>query len=236
MDEQEVRTALLSPGESKSLMAGELVKGMLETAVEYKELRMMYACAIKEVQTKFEVLETEFKVRYQRNPIAAIQTRLKSSSSIVEKMIRKGIPFSLENLEAEIHDLAGIRVICSYVDDIYALAEALISQDDITLVERKDYISSPKPNGYRSLHLIVSVPVFFSQQTRQIRVEVQIRTIAMDFWASLEHKIYYKFEGHAPAYISHDLQECAEIVGMLDAKMLSLNEAILEAKATQEDS
>ena len=126
----------------------------------------MYACAIKEVQTKFEVLETEFKVRYQRNPISSIQTRLKSSSSIIEKMIRKGIPFSMENLEAQIHDLAGIRVICSYVDDIYALADALTSQDDITLVEKKDYIKHPKPNGYRSLHLIVSVPVFFSRQKR----------------------------------------------------------------------
>ena len=192
MDERDERNQLMPLGEAKALAATEFARQLLETAVEYKELRMMYACAIKEVQTKFEVLETEFKVRYQRNPISSIQTRLKSSSSIIEKMIRKGIPFSIENLEEQIHDLAGIRVICSYVDDIYALAQALTGQDDITLIEEKDYIKYPKPNGYRSLHLIVSVPVFFSQQKRQIKVEVQIRTIAMDFWASLEHQMKYK--------------------------------------------
>ena len=166
MDELDERVELIPLGEARALAATEFAKQLLETAVDYKELRMMYACAIKEVQTKFEVLETEFKVRYQRNPISSIQTRLKSSSSIIEKMIRKGIPFSMENLEAQIHDLAGIRVICSYMDDIYALADALTSQDDITLVEQKDYIRHPKPNGYRSLHLIVSVPVFFSRQKR----------------------------------------------------------------------
>ena len=169
MDERDERNQLLPLGEARALAATEFARQLLETAVEYKELRMMYACAIKEVQTKFEVLETEFKVRYQRNPISSIQTRLKSSSSIIEKMIRKGVPFSMENLEEQIQDLAGIRVICSYVDDIYALANALTSQDDITLLEEKDYIRNPKPNGYRSLHLIVSVPVFFSQQKRQIK-------------------------------------------------------------------
>ena len=177
MDERDERNQLIPLGEAKALAATEFARQLLETAVEYKELRMMYACAIKEVQTKFEVLETEFKVRYQRNPISSIQTRLKSSSSIIEKMIRKGIPFSMENLEEQIQDLAGIRVICSYVDDIYALAQALTSQDDITLLEEKDYIRNPKPNGYRSLHLIVSVPVFFSQQKRQIKVEVQILSL-----------------------------------------------------------
>ena len=232
MDELDERVELIPLGEAKALAASEFAKRMLETAVDYKELRMMYACAIKEVQTKFEVLETEFKVRYQRNPIAAIQTRLKSSSSIVEKMIRKGIPFSLENLEAEIHDLAGIRVICSYVDDIYALAEALTSQDDITLVERKDYISSPKPNGYRSLHLIVSVPVFFSQQTRQIRVEVQIRTIAMDFWASLEHQMKYKREIPDQQHIVAQLKSCAEDIARVDQEMMNIR-LRLEASADE---
>ena len=232
MDELDERVELIPLGEAKALAATEFAKQLLETAVDYKELRMMYACAIKEVQTKFEVLETEFKVRYQRNPIAAIQTRLKSSSSIVEKMIRKGIPFSLENLEAEIHDLAGIRVICSYVDDIYALAEALTSQDDITLVERKDYISSPKPNGYRSLHLIVSVPVFFSQQTRQIRVEVQIRTIAMDFWASLEHQMKYKREIPDQQHIVAQLKSCAEDIARVDQEMMNIR-LRLEASADE---
>ena len=232
MDELDERVELIPLGEAKALAASEFAKRMLETAVDYKELRMMYACAIKEVQTKFEVLETEFKVRYQRNPISSIQTRLKSSSSIIEKMIRKGIPFSMENLEAQIHDLAGIRVICSYVDDIYALADALTSQDDITLVERKDYISSPKPNGYRSLHLIVSVPVFFSQQTRQIRVEVQIRTIAMDFWASLEHQMKYKREIPDQQHIVAQLKSCAEDIARVDQEMMNIR-LRLEASADE---
>ena len=222
MDERDERNELIPLGEAKALAATEFAKQLLETAVDYKELRMMYACAIKEVQTKFEVLETEFKVRYQRNPISSIQTRLKSSSSIIEKMIRKGVPFSMENLEQQIQDLAGIRVICSYVDDIYALAQALTSQDDITLVEEKDYIKNPKPNGYRSLHLIVSVPVFFSQQKRQIKVEVQIRTIAMDFWASLEHQMKYKREIPDQQHIVAQLKNCAEDIARIDQEMMAI--------------
>ena len=229
MDERDERNQLMPLGEAKALAATEFARQLLETAVEYKELRMMYACAIKEVQTKFEVLETEFKVRYQRNPISSIQTRLKSSSSIIEKMIRKGVPFSMENLEEQIQDLAGIRVICSYVDDIYALANALTSQDDITLVERKDYISSPKPNGYRSLHLIVSVPVFFSQQKRQIKVEVQIRTIAMDFWASLEHQMKYKREIPDQQHIVAQLKSCAEDIARVDQEMMNIRRRLEES-------
>ena len=222
MDQRDERNELIPLGEAKALAATEFAKQLLETAVDYKELRMMYACAIKEVQTKFEVLETEFKVLYQRNPISSIQTRLKSSSSIIEKMIRKGVPFSMENLEQQIQDLAGIRVICSYVDDIYALAQALTSQDDITLVEEKDYIKNPKPNGYRSLHLIVSVPVFFSQQKRQIKVEVQIRTIAMDFWASLEHQMKYKREIPDQQRIVAQLKNCAEDIARIDQEMMAI--------------
>lgn len=201
--------------------------------VEYREMRMRYSCAIKEVRTKFDVLNSEFNVRFQRNPIASISSRLKSSTSIMEKLARKGLDFTVENVEANLYDVAGIRVVCSYVDDIYELAQALAKQDDITVIREKDYIKKPKPNGYRSYHMIVSVPVFFSDQTKEMAVEVQIRTIAMDFWASLEHKIYYKFEGNAPEYISRDLKECSEIVSMLDAKMLQLNQAISEAKVQQ---
>ena len=229
MDQRDERNELIPLGEARALAATEFAKQLLETAVDYKELRMMYACAIKEVQTKFEVLETEFKVRYQRNPISSIQTRLKSSSSIIEKMIRKGIPFSMENLEAQIHDLAGIRVICSYMDDIYALADALTSQDDITLVEQKDYIRHPKPNGYRSLHLIVSVPVFVSRQKRQNKVEVQIRTIAMDFWASVDHQLKYKqdIEDVENAdQLSQELKECADIIAQTDARMQAIKDKI----------
>ena len=229
MDERDERNELIPLGEAKALAATEFAKQLLETAVDYKELRMMYACAIKEVQTKFEVLETEFKVRYQRNPISSIQTRLKSSSSIIEKMIRKGVPFSMENLEQQIQDLAGIRVICSYVDDIYALAQALTSQDDITLVEEKDYIKNPKPNGYRSLHLIVSVPVFFSQQKRQIKVEVQIRTIAMDFWASLEHQMKYKREIPDQQHIVAQLKSCAEDIARVDREMMDIRRRLEES-------
>ncbi|MGN0982161.1 MAG: GTP pyrophosphokinase family protein [Candidatus Limivicinus sp.] len=229
MDERDERNQLMPLGEAKALAATEFARQLLETAVEYKELRMMYACAIKEVQTKFEVLETEFKVRYQRNPISSIQTRLKSSSSIIEKMIRKGIPFSMENLEEQIQDLAGIRVICSYVDDIYALANALTSQDDITLLEEKDYIRNPKPNGYRSLHLIVSVPVFFSQQKRQIKVEVQIRTIAMDFWASLEHQMKYKREIPDQQHIVAQLKSCAEDIARVDREMMDIRRRLEES-------
>ena len=232
MDERDERNELIPLGEARAMAATEFAKRMLETAVEYKELRMMYACAIKEVQTKFEVLETEFKVRYQRNPISSIQTRLKSSSSIIEKMIRKGIPFSMENLEEQIQDLAGIRVICSYVDDIYALANALTSQDDITLLEEKDYIRNPKPNGYRSLHLIVSVPVFFSQQKRQIKVEVQIRTIAMDFWASLEHQMKYKREIPDQQHIVAQLKSCADDIARVDQEMMNIR-LRLEASADE---
>ena len=237
MNELDERVELIPLDGATALAATEFAKQMLETAVEYKELRMMYACAIKEVQTKFEVLETEFKVRYQRNPISSIQTRLKSSSSIIEKMIRKGIPFSIENLEEQIHDLAGIRVICSYMDDIYALADALTGQDDITLVEQKDYIKTPKPNGYRSLHLIVSVPVFFSQQKRQIKVEVQIRTIAMDFWASLEHQMKYKREIPDQQHIVAQLKSCAEDIARVDREMMDIRRRLEESvdEPTEDD-
>ena len=211
----------------------ELARRMLETAVEYKELRMMYACAIKEVQTKFEVLNTEFSILYKRNPISSMHTRLKSSSSIIEKLHRKGIPFSLENLEEYIQDIAGIRIVCSYVDDIYTLAEAIVGQDDITLVEKKDYIANPKPNGYRSLHLIVSVPMFFSQQKMDMKVEVQIRTIAMDFWASLEHQIKYKKEIPDQENIVAKLKSCADDIARIDEEMMDIHRR-LEATENQE--
>lgn len=212
----------------------EVARRMLETAVEYKELRMMYSCAIKEVQTKLEVLNTEFNILYKRNPINSMHTRLKSSSSIMEKMLRKGIEFSLENLEEHIQDVAGIRIICSYVDDIYTLADALTGQDDITLVEKKDYIANPKPNGYRSLHLIVSVPVFFSQQKRDMKVEVQIRTIAMDFWASLEHQIKYKKEIPDQENIVAKLKACADDIARIDGEMMDIHRQ-LEASENEEE-
>ena len=210
---------------------------MMELMVGYKEDRMVYTCAIKAIRTKFEVLDTEFNVRYQRNPINFITTRLKSNQSIVLKMARKGIPFTIENMEKHVEDIAGIRIICSYVDDIYQLADSLLRQDDVTLLTRKDYIKEPKKNGYRSLHLIVSVPVFFADVTRQVPVEVQIRTIAMDFWASLEHQMKYKQEIADEEHIIARLRECADRIAALDEEMLAIRKQIESGKnvPSQED-
>ncbi|MBQ9326582.1 MAG: GTP pyrophosphokinase family protein [Clostridia bacterium] len=210
---------------------------MMELMVGYKEDRMVYTCAIKEIRTKFEVLDTEFNVRYQRNPINFITTRLKSNQSIVMKMARKGIPFTIENMEKHVEDIAGIRIICSYVDDIYQLADSLLRQDDVTLLARKDYIQEPKENGYRSLHLIVSVPVFFSNVTRQVPVEVQIRTIVMDFWASLEHQMKYKQEIADEEHIIARLRQCADRIAALDDEMLEIRKQIEAGKnmPTQEE-
>ena len=202
----------------------------------WQTVMFLYNSALKQVETKLEILNDEFQHVHQYNPIEYIKSRIKSPESIVKKLKRNGYEVTIDNMVEHVKDIAGIRLVCSFTSDIYRLAEMIGRQNDITVVSVKDYIKNPKESGYRSYHMIVSVPIFLTDRVVDTTVEIQIRTIAMDFWASLEHKIYYKFEGHAPAYISHDLQECAEIVGMLDAKMLSLNEAILEAKATQEDS
>ena len=194
--------------------------------VEYREMRMRYSCAIKEVRTKFDVLNSEFNVRFQRNPIASISSRLKSSTSIMEKLARKGLDFTVENVEANLYDVAGIRVVCSYVDDIYELAQALAKQDDITVIREKDYIKKPKPNGYRSYHMIVSVPVFFSDQTKEMAVEVQIRTIAMDFWASLEHQLKYKKDIPNQQSIVDQLSRCAQQIASLDRQMYQVRRQI----------
>ena len=210
-------------------------EGLESTFSEIKMLMTYYECAILEVKTKLDVLNKEFQANELRNPIETIKTRIKSPASIMEKLERKGFELSIQSIKDNLDDVAGIRVICSFVDDIYNVADMLKRQDDLTVIQIKDYIKNPKPNGYRSFHMIVEVPEFFSNEKHAMQVEVQIRTVAMDFWASLEHKIYYKFEGNAPDYISRDLRECSGIVSMLDAKMLQLNEAILEAKAAQEE-
>ena len=207
------------------------------TVVDYREMRMRYSCAIKEVRTKFDVLNSEFNVRYQRNPITAISSRLKSSSSIMEKLARKGLDFTVDNVEATLYDVAGIRVVCSYVDDIYVLAHALAKQDDITIIKEKDYIKHPKANGYRSYHMIVSVPVFFSDETKEMAVEVQIRTIAMDFWASLEHQLKYKQEVPNQQEIVSQLTDCAERISEIDRQMYRVRQQIeqSEDKPTEEE-
>lgn len=199
---------------------------MVDTVVDYKEMRMRYSCAIKEVRTKFDVLNSEFNVRYQRNPITSISSRLKSSTSIMRKLDSKDLSFTLENVEQNLFDVAGIRVVCSYVDDIYMLAQALAKQDDITVLKEKDYIKHPKANGYRSYHMIVSVPVFFSDRTKNMAVEVQIRTIAMDFWASLDHQLKYKKELVDGTDISRELKDCADVIAQTDEKMLDIRKRI----------
>lgn len=202
-------------------------EALISQAREFQTAMMMYTCAIREVKTKLEVLNDELSVRNQRNPIEMIKSRVKKPSSIVEKLNRRDLPISLESMVDNLDDVAGIRVICSFVDDIYAVANMLVSQDDITVVAIKDYIKHPKPNGYRSYHLIIEVPVFFSEEKKNIRVEVQIRTIAMDFWASLDHQLKYKKDmGDAADIISEELRQCAEVIAETDQKMLNIRKNI----------
>jgi putative GTP pyrophosphokinase len=203
-------------------------KGVLQ---KYNKLMAYYRCAIMEVETKFNVLNEEFSLRYDRNPISGIKSRLKRLDSIKEKLERRDLPFTLETVEEHIHDVAGVRVICSFVDDVYLLADALLKQDDITLLEKKDYIANPKPNGYRSLHLIVTVPIFLEHEKRIMQVEIQLRTIAMDFWASLEHQLRYKKDFEFTESMAKELQDCADLSAQLDARMDSLR-AHVEATNT----
>ena len=193
---------------------------------DYNALFFLYDSALREVNTKIEILNNEFKSVHKYNPIEHIKMRIKSMQSIMDKLERKNIPYSFDNVMANINDIAGIRVICSVTSDIYKIAKMLASQNDMNVLEIKDYIKNPKPSGYRSLHMLVEVPVFFSERMMNLRVEIQIRTIAMDFWASLEHKMHYKFKGNAPYHIEKDLQDCAEIISALDEKMLKINEEI----------
>lgn len=210
-------------------------KKIMSMMVEYKELMMMYNCALKQIRTKFEVLNTEFNVRHQRNPINFIDTRLKRSTSIIEKMYRNNIPLSIENIDLHINDIAGIRLICSYVDDIYLISQALIKQNDVNLIEQKDYIANPKPNGYRSMHLIVVIPVFFAEQMKNVKVEVQIRTIAMDFWATLEHELRYKNQITNEVKIAAELKECANTISNTDSRMLEIRKKIEAYTGDQTD-
>lgn len=201
----------------------------------WETLMFLYNSALKEVQTKLEILNDEFVHVHKYNPIEYIKSRIKTPESIVKKLKRHGLETSVDNMINHIKDIAGIRIVCSFTSDIYRIAEMIGKQNDLTVISVKDYIKNPKESGYKSFHMLVSVPIFLSDQVVETKVEIQIRTIAMDFWASLEHKIYYKFEGHAPAYISEDLRDCANAVSELDAKMLSLNEAIMQAKKEQEE-
>lgn len=192
-------------------------------AMPYRELMSYYKCAIMEVETKFNVLNENFSLGNDNNPIESIKTRLKSPRSIIDKMMRNDFPLTVDSIEKNMHDIAGVRVVCSTISDIYMLADALLGQDDIFLVEKKDYFANPKPNGYRSLHLIVSTPIFLHDEKRMMKVEVQLRTLAMDAWASLEHKIRYKKDcGGDAVSINAELLKCAELCAEFDERMAKL--------------
>lgn len=200
---------------------------LIKQAYQFQEAMMMYTCAIRELKTKLEVLNDELSVRNSRNPIELVKSRVKKPISIVEKLKRRGLPVSLESMMENLDDVAGIRVICSFLDDIYAVAEMLTRQDDVHIIAIKDYIRNPKANGYRSYHMIVEIPVFFSDQKKWMRVEVQIRTIAMDFWASLDHQLKYKKEMEANSEeIGMELRECADVIANTDERMLNIRKKI----------
>lgn len=205
-------------------------KIMFENAMpqlqEFNKLMAYYRCAIMEIETKFNVLNEEFSLQYDRNPINGMKSRLKKFSSIVEKLERKNIPMSVEAIEENLNDIAGIRVVCAFPDDVYMLADAFLAQDDITLIKKKDYIANPKPNGYRSLHLIVSVPIFLAHEKRVMKAEIQLRTIAMDSWASLEHQLRYKKDFEFTEHMANELQRCAELSAELDVRMDALRDLV----------
>lgn len=214
----------------EALTASGFPEGLIEQASGFMELMMQYRCALMEVETKLNVLNAEFTMKNNRNPFESIKSRIKTPKSILEKLQRKGFEISVKGIEENLADVAGIRVICSFPDDIYATAKMLTDQDDIRVIQVKDYIINPKPNGYRSLHLIVSIPVFFAEQKKDVNVEVQIRTIAMDFWASLEHQIKYKRSIPGQQEVVDRLRGCADVIARTDEEMLALRQKIEKAE------
>ena len=190
----------------------------------YRRLMTYYECAMMEVETKFRVLDAEYGLQHDRNPIESIKSRLKSTDSLAKKLARKGFPMSVDSIEENIFDVAGVRVVCTFPEDMFSLAESLLSQDDVTLIERRDYVASPKPSGYRSLHLIIEVPIFLEREKRSVKVEVQLRTISMNFWASLEHQLRYKKDlpDEEAAAVAAELADLAETAADLDRRMQAL--------------
>lgn len=217
-----------------NLVSGDYTESFLASALPFQKLMMQYRCAMLEVQTKFEVLDNELSLYGDRNPIETISCRIKRPVSIVEKLKRKGLDVSIQSIQENIYDIAGIRVICSFPEDIYILAEKICQQDDIRLIKKKDYIQAPKANGYRSLHLILEVSVFFAEEKKWMPVEVQFRTIAMDFWASIEHKLRYKknLPESISTDISEDLRQCAEEIHKMDLRMQAINKKMERSTGT----
>ena len=199
----------------------------------WKEVTLIYSAALRQIEARMDVLNEEFQHVHKYNPIEHIKARIKTPESIVKKLKRHGFESTIENMVKHINDIAGIRIICSFTSDIYRIVDMIRAQKDINILSVKDYVTFPKASGYRSYHMIVTVPVYLSDRIVNAKVEIQIRTVAMDFWASLEHKIHYKFEGDAPEHIRNELVECSKMVSDLDARMLSLNEEIIEISAKQ---
>ena len=213
----------------KGLLDDDEALELLQTqTMEFIKLMSCYRCALMEIETKFKVLDEEYMLKNDRDPISTIKTRLKSPASIKEKLDRRNMPMTLETMETELDDIAGVRVICSFPEDVYTIAEAFLKQDDIVLLEKKDYIANPKPNGYRSLHIVVAIPIFLENEKRMMKVEIQFRTIAMDFWASLEHQLCYKKESNCSKAVAEELLQCAELSAQLDLRMDRLRKSVLE--------
>ena len=218
----------------KTLINSNALDKIEDNMMPLKRLMAYYRCAIMEVETKFNVLNEEFSLEYDRNPIETIKTRLKSTESIIKKLVRKNFPLTVDSIEANLNDIAGVRVVCSFLEDIYLLADCLLQQDDVKLIQVKDYIKNPKPNGYRSLHLIIEIPIFLKDEKKDMRVEVQLRTIAMDFWASLDHKLSYKKDipEEEAKLLRQELLECAQISADLDVRMGEIKNRIVNKENT----
>ncbi len=227
-NEKRMETTMLQEGQEPLayFLQEERPEQLLEHLMPFRQLMMQYECALQEVETKLNVLNAEFSLEYDRNPFESIKTRIKQPMSIWEKLNRMGEELTVENIETCLNDVAGIRVICSFPEDIYTIAEMLSKQDDITVLKRKDYIKHPKENGYRSLHLILEIPIFLSNEKKYMKVEVQFRTIAMDFWASVEHKLKYKKDIKNAKQIAEQLKHCADTIADVDFRMQSIRHEI----------
>ena len=188
----------------------------------------VYQAGIREIRTKLEILDEEFRIHHDHNPIHHIESRLKSPQSIIQKLVRRGLEVNIESMRSELYDVAGVRVIVQYLDDVERVASLLLTQDDITLIKRSDYVTNPKESGYRSLHLVVEVPVFLAEGKKRVPVEIQIRSIAMDFWASLEHRLKYKQSEEVPLEIRERLRDCAERIAVIDREMQEIYRIIME--------
>lgn len=210
----------------QQMLTEDAGRQMMENMFKFVELEHLYESAIREVKTKLEILDSEFRTKYAYNPIHHIDDRLKSPQSMLEKLQRKGLPITIDSVRNNLNDIAGVRVICNYIEDIYSVAELLTNQDDVKLITMKDYIKNPKPNGYRSLHLVIETPVFLSDRKELVNVEVQIRTIAMDFWASLEHELKYKTDTEVSSDLAAQLKECAETIAATDIKMQQIYQTL----------